>query len=142
MIFKFYSNDGGKQKFAQPQLSSPMKNKKKQRQRLGQTTFARPAEYSKSSMNGAQSTNGNGVVKSPDKSSGKRPGKDEDTSPRKKIRNDSPKTKKTTSDTNRNAFSTVSSGDTDIPQLFSDHTRLLPGARRKAMAGKYSSSTP
>jgi hypothetical protein len=120
-----------------------MKNKKKQRERLGQTTFERRTEYPKPSMNGAQSANGNGVVKSPDKPSVKRPGKDEDKSPRKKVKtNDSPKTKKTKSNVNGKESSMESSGNADISQLFSDHNRLLPGTQGKAMTDNYRSSTP
>src|ERR1700685_3854751 len=56
----------------QTQIFSTMKNKKKQRERLGQTSFERPVEYSKPSKNGMEKMNGNGAPKSMEKSNGKR----------------------------------------------------------------------
>src|SRR5271170_6498441 len=122
-----------------------MKNKKKQRERLSKTSFERPEEYWKPSKNGMETMNGNGVPKSVDKSNRKRSvnGASEQNSPRKKIKkNDSPKAKKTTSNVNGDSVSKESSGKNAISQLFSDHSRLLPGAKRQAMTKNYSSSTP
>jgi hypothetical protein len=122
-----------------------MKNKKKQRERLSQTGFERPVEHSKRSKNGMETMNGNGVLKSADKSNGKRSVNEDsaEKSPRKKIKkNDSPKAKKTTSNVNGDSVSKESSGTNSISQLFSDHSRLLPGAKRQAMTKNYSNSTP
>jgi len=118
-----------------------MKNKKKQRERLGRTTFEQPADYFKSSTNGAQSANGNGVVKTAEKSKSKRVANDEEKSSRKKIKkNDSPKsqTKPSVAESHLKGVSEK----TRISHLFSDHYRLLPGMDREAMAKSYSNSTP
>ena len=122
-----------------------MKNKKKQRERLGQTGFDRPEEYSKVSVNSPQkANNGNGVGRNVEKSDAKRASNGiEDKSPRKKAKNnDSPKAKKTISGINENSALKESSGKNEISQLFSDHVRLLPGVERIAMTKSYSTSTP
>jgi hypothetical protein len=132
-------------KFNQTQIFSTMKNKKKQRERLGQTSFERPVEYLKPSKSGMETMNVNGVPKSVEKWNGKRSvnGDSEEKSPRKKIKkNDSPKAKKTTSNVNGDSVSKESSGKNAISQLFSDHSRLLPGTKRQAMTKNYSNSAP
>src|SRR5277367_4286227 len=121
-----------------------MKNKKKQRERLGQTAFDRPEEYSKVSVNSPQKANGNGVGRNVEKSDAKRASNGiEDKSPRKKAKNnDSPKAKKTISGINENSALKESFGKNEISQLFSNHARLLPGVERIAMTKSYSTSTP